>query len=286
MYVVTGVSGHTGSAAADALLARGERVRVVVRDAAKGKPWEMRGAEVAVADMGDRIAMTRAFTGARGAYVLVPAHLAAEDLIAAQKPVADALAGAIRQSGLPHVVLLSSVGAQHPTGTGPIRFLHSSEGMIGGAAPNATVLRASYFLENWAAVLGEAKAKGVLLSFLTPDRAIPMVATKDVGRAAAEALVDPPKGRLVIELSGPRDFTPEDVAAAVGKALGREIRVQGLLLETIVPALMAVGATAGAAALMREMYAGINSGRVAFEGGSAVRRSGTLGPADVLAPML
>lgn len=286
MYVVTGVSGHTGSAAADALLGRGERVRVVVRDASKGEAWKKRGAEVAVADLADAGAMARALSGADGAYLLVPPQYAAEDLIAAQKPVAEALAAAIRQSGLPHVVLLSSIGAQHATGTGPIRSLHSSEDVIGRAAPNVTILRAAYFFENAVPVLGEAKAHGVLPSFLTPGRAVPMVATKDIGRAAAEALLDPPKGRRVIELSGPRDFTPEDIAAAVGRVLGREVRVQGVPLEAVVPAMTAAGMTAGTAALMQEMYAGVNSGHVDFEGGSAIRKRGTLGPEDALRPAL
>ena len=286
MYVVTGVSGHTGSAAADALLGRGERVRVVVRDASKGEAWKKRGAEVAVADLADVGAMSRALSGADGAYLLVPPQYAAEDLIAAQKPVAEALAAAIRKSGLPHVVFLSSIGAQHATGTGPIRSLHSSEDVIGRAAPNVTILRAAYFFENAVPVLGEAKAHGVLPSFLTPGRAVPMVATKDIGRAAAEALLDPPKGRRVIELSGPREFTPEDVAAAVGRLLGREVRVQGVPLEAVVPAMTAAGMTAGTAALMQEMYAGVNSGRVDFEGGAAIRKRGTLGPEDALRPAI
>lgn len=286
MYVVTGVSGHTGSAAAETLLGRGKRVRVVVRDAAKGEAWKKRGAEVAVADLADAGAMTRALSGADGAYLLVPPQYAAEDLIAAQKPVVDALAAAVRQSGLPHVVFLSSVGAQHASGTGPIRSLHYGEGVMGGTAPNSTILRASYFLENWAPVLGEAKTNGVLLSFLTPGRAIPMVATGDIGRVAGEALLDPPKGRRIIELSGPRDFTPEDVAAAVARLLGRAVRVQEVPLEAVVPAMTAAGLTAGAAALMREMYAGVNSGRVDFEGGAAIRKRGTLGPEDALRPAL
>jgi len=286
MYVVTGVSGHTGSAAAETLLARGKPVRVVVRDPAKGAPWKKRGAEVAVANLSDASALARALAGADGAYVLIPPQYAAEDLIAAQKPVADALAAAIRQSGVPHVVFLSSIGAQHATGTGPIRSLHYGEDVIGRAAKNVTILRAAYFFENAVPVLGEAKAHGVLPSFLTPGRAVPMVATQDIGRAAAEALLDPPKGRRVIELSGPRDFTPEDVAAAVGRVLGREVRVQGVPLEAVIPAMAAAGLTAGAAALMQEMYGGVNDGRIDFEGGGAVRKRGTLGPEDALRPSL
>jgi uncharacterized protein YbjT (DUF2867 family) len=286
MYVITGATGHTGSAAAETLLSRGQRVRVVVRNEAKGAPWRTKGAEVAVADLSDAAAMTQALSGAQGAYLLVPPQYAADDLIAAQKVVSDALAAAVRQSGVPHVVLLSSLGAQHAQGTGPIRSLHESEAALRRAAKNLTILRAAFFLENWAEVLPEVKAKGVLLSFLTPGRAIPMVATKDIGRAAADALLDPPAGHRVIELSGPRDLTPEDVAGSLGSKLGRQVRVQGLPLEAVVPAMAAAGVSASSARLLQEMYAGINGGRVAPEGGAAIRRRGELGSEDVLGPLL
>jgi uncharacterized protein YbjT (DUF2867 family) len=286
MYVITGATGHTGSAAAETLLSRGQRVRVVVRDEAKGAPWRTKGAEVAVADLSDAAAMTQALSGAQGAYLLVPPQYAADDLIAAQKVVSDALAAAVRQSGVPHVVLLSSLGAQHAQGTGPIRSLHESEAALRRAAKNLTILRAAFFLENWAGVLPEVKAKGVLLSFLTPGRAIPMVPTKDIGRAAADALLDPPAGHRVIELSGPRDLTPEDVAGSLGSKLGRQVRVHGLPLEAVVPAMAAAGVSASSARLLQEMYAGINGGKVAPEGGAAIRRRGELGPEDVLGPLL
>ena len=44
MYVVAGVSGHTGKVAAETLLAQGKSVRVLVRDPAKGEPWRARRA--------------------------------------------------------------------------------------------------------------------------------------------------------------------------------------------------------------------------------------------------
>ncbi len=286
MYVVAGVTGHTGRAAAEALLARGEKVRVILRDASKAAEWKKRGAEVAVADLSDAEALTQAFSGAQGAYLLIPPQYSASDLIEAQRKMTDRVAEAVKSSGIPRVVLLSSIGAQHPDGTGPIRSLHHTEASLRKAAKNLTILRAAYFLENWAPMLGEAKAKGVLPTLLTPGRAIPMVATKDIGRAAADALLDPPSGTRVIELSGPRDFSPEDVAAAVGRRLGRAVEILALPLEAAVPAFTAAGFSAGTAKLFEEMYSGVNRGRVAFEGGNAIRKRGMLGPEEVLGPML
>ncbi|HYD98989.1 MAG TPA: NAD(P)H-binding protein, partial [Alphaproteobacteria bacterium] len=116
MYVVTGVTGNTGRAVAETLLARGAKLRVVVRDAAKGTPWAERGAEVAVAEFTDIAALVRAFAGAEGVYAMTPPEATAPDMLAARDPMNRALAQAARQAGVPHVVLLSSIGAQHAAG--------------------------------------------------------------------------------------------------------------------------------------------------------------------------
>ena len=72
MFVIAGVSGHTGSVVATTLLAAGKPVRVIVRDAAKGAEWKAKGAEVAVAQLDDRASLAAALKGATGAYLLSP----------------------------------------------------------------------------------------------------------------------------------------------------------------------------------------------------------------------
>ena len=286
MFVVAGVTGNTGRVVAELLLSHRHPVRVVVRDEKKTAEWRERGAQVSVASLDDDAALTRAFAGARGAYVLIPPRDGSVDLVAAQRPVADAIARAVKASGLPHVVLLSSLGAQHAEGSGPVRSLHHAEQVIWKIATNVTMLRAAYFLENWASVLDDVRTHGVLPSFLTPGRPVPMIATRDIGRTAAEALVDPPHGARLIELVGPADYTPEDVARELARALGRSVRVRGLPLEAIEPALTSGGLAAGSARLFRELIDGINRGHVAREGGRAVLRFGTLKPGEVLGPLL
>jgi len=286
MYVVAGVSGQTGRAAAESLLERGRRIRVLVRDAGKGEEWRARGAEVAVTSLDDPAALARALSGAEGAYLLVPPVYHVADVLGPQRARAQAIADAVRSSGIPHVVLLSSTAAHLPEGTGLIRILHAAEQAIRPAAKNLTILRPAYFLENWIPVLGEAREKGVLPTFLTPGRAIPMIATRDVGRAAARALVEPATGTRVIELAGPSDPTPEDVAAAIGDILGREVRVLALPIEAALPAMTSMGMSENAASLYQEMIAGLNAGRVAFEGERTPGWQGVTGPAGVFGPIL
>src|SRR5579863_8408986 len=80
MFAVAGVSGHTGKVVAETLLAQKKPVRVIVRDAAKGEEWKRRGAEVAVADLEDAEALTRALRGADSAYLLLPPMMGSTDV--------------------------------------------------------------------------------------------------------------------------------------------------------------------------------------------------------------
>src|SRR6185436_701063 len=113
-FVVAGVSGHTGKVVADSLLAQKKSVKVLVRNSAKGDAWKAKGAEVAVADLGDSGALAGALRGAEGAYVLVPPSFTETDYRAYQDRVVASIAGAVEASGVRHVVLLSSIGAQVP----------------------------------------------------------------------------------------------------------------------------------------------------------------------------
>ena len=72
MHAVTGITGKVGGMVAQALLAAGEKVCAVVRDEAKGKPWFDKGCEVAIANVGDANALTTAFAGADGVFLMTP----------------------------------------------------------------------------------------------------------------------------------------------------------------------------------------------------------------------
>ncbi|MGN6186956.1 MAG: NmrA family NAD(P)-binding protein [Thermoanaerobaculia bacterium] len=285
MYAVAGVSGHTGSVVAEELLRRGEKVRVLVRDEAKGEPWKAKGAEVAIAPIDDERALTKALTGVDGAYLLNPTPLQATDMITKSKEIGDVWARAIKASGVKHVVFLSSIGAQHESGTGPIRGLHQIEQRLLPLGINLTLLRPTYFLENWGTSLGPAQADGVLPSFLPADLRFPQIATKDIGMAAADALLNPPDGVRILELAGPEDYTPTDIANAVGNILGKPVNVGVGPLEAVVPALTSFGISEHIAGLFREMYEGLISGHVAWDG-KGERKRGVTTPNDVLAPML
>ncbi|MBE7454960.1 MAG: NmrA family NAD(P)-binding protein [Kofleriaceae bacterium] len=286
MYVITGVTGNTGAVVADTLLTAGKPVRVVVRDAARAAPWRARGAEVAVAALEDTAALTAALRGATGAYLLVPPRLASADPAGENRAVVASLAAATRAAAVPHAVLLSSIGAQHPDGTGPIATLHHAEAALAEVTA-LTAVRAAYFMENWGASLG-AVAQGALPTFLPRALAIPMIATRDIGTTAAATLVEGPGGerRRVLELAGPRPYSADDVAAAVAAITGQPVAAAEAPLDAVVPTFTRFGVSAAMAALYREMYAAIIAGRVDWEGGAARAVRGPTPLQDVLRTLL
>jgi NAD(P)H dehydrogenase (quinone) len=271
MFVITGATGHVGAVAAEALLAAGKAVRVVVRDAAKAEGLKARGAEVFVADLADPAAFGRALRGAEGVFLLSPPDLGAKDFISERKRWTARQVETLAAEQVPHVVFLSSIGAQHPSGTGPIVSVHNAEQQLRAAGLPATFVRAGYFVENWGAVVHPVRADGVLPSFIAAEQRVPMVSTVDIGKAVARALLDGPRGVRVIELSGPSDVSPNEVAATFARILGKPVKVVEAPLAAVVPTFTSFGASENIAGLFREMYEAVAAGKLVPEPGEHVR---------------
>ena len=198
----------------------------------------------------------------------------------------DAIVSAITASGVGHVVFLSSIGAQHPSGTGPVKTLHDAEQALRGLRTAVTFLRAPYLMENWAAVLPVVSGQGVLPSFLPLDKAIETAATADIGEQAASLLSGPaPSAARVVEFGGPRPYSPREVAGELSRVIGRPITPVQAPLDQVVPTFTSAGFAEGAARLMQEMYAAIATDVLVFEKPAPDAR-GRRNPADALAPLL
>lgn len=267
MYVIAGVSGHTGSVVATALLAAKQKVRVIVRDAAKGEPWRARGADVAVADIADEAALTKALTGATGAYLLLPPPGWTQTGIAADRKIKTAaLLGAVRAARPGHVVLLSSIGAELPEGTGPIKYIHVVEEGLRASGVPATFLRASSFMENWDAQVPGALAAGALYYGLAEGVKVPQVSTQDIGKVAAQLLLEGARGVRVVELTGPGELSLQDVAATIAKVSGKPVNGVSVPPAAMVQALIGQAASPELAASFGEMAGALNDGTIKFHG--------------------
>jgi uncharacterized protein YbjT (DUF2867 family) len=282
------VTGRTGAAAADALLRAGHPVRVVVRGPAKGRPWTERGAQVAVADLTDLASMTEALRRVRGAYVVNPQQYHREDLFELADRIADTTARAALEAEVPRLVALSSVGADRESGTGWIAMNRMLEQRLGASGVATVFLRAAYFMENWTPLVGQAVRSGTLPTFLAPPRrAIPMVATADVGSAAAALLQEESTGTRVVTLSGPKDYAPVDVAAIVSAALQRPVDVAVLPEADWSRALAEAHFSTTALAGFTEMTRSLNGPHIDINSDpAACSRAGTTALERVIADLI
>ena len=284
MFVVLGANGRAGGETARALIERRKPVRVVLRRPEQAEAWTALGADVAIGSIDDVPGLAAAMKNAQGAFVLSPPPVSGDPYGRANE-VGSALAAAMRQARLPKVVALSSIGAQHATGTGVIATLNSLEKHLEGAAPSTTFLRPGYFVESWGEVAPAVLADGVLPSFLEPSQKIPMVGTTDVGRTAARLLADDFTGKRIVELRGPQDWSANDVASAFASVLGRRVETAFVPPEARAAVLAQGGVPREVADALLGMYDGIASGRVEHEEGTEQRR-GSVALADAVARMV
>ncbi|MFZ1805252.1 MAG: NmrA family NAD(P)-binding protein [Nitrospira sp.] len=285
MFVVLGATGNTGSSVVETLLSKNQPVRVIVRSAEKGAGWKAKGADVAVASLDDVPALTKAFEGANGVYVLVPPNYGAEAWLADQRARMDRAAEAVQKSGVEHVVLLSSAGGHIHGGTGPIRAASYGEQALGCIAKRLTILRPSYFMDNWAPVIGAAKAQGVLPTFIAPQAKIPMISTKDIGRMGAERLMTGGYGKQIVEMAGPEEYSPDQAASALSQILGKTVTAQHAPLSAVVPTFKSFGFSDEAAKLFEEMYSAFSKGTIGYEHPAKLVR-GTVTLEDALRTMV
>jgi uncharacterized protein YbjT (DUF2867 family) len=257
IYVILGASGNTGSVVADFLLSKGEKVRVVGRDAGRLQRFVDKGAEAFTADLSDAAAITKAFSGVRAAYLLLPPVKSRE----VQERESDAIAKAVKESGLRYAVHLSSYGAQVPENTGPLVGLHASEEKLNAISGlSALHLRAGYFMENNLAAIGMIHGMGLVGNALLPEVKLPMIATRDVGNYAAQRLLHLDfSGKQTRELLGERDLSMTEVTAVIARGIGKpDLRYQQLSHDQVQQALIDLGVPPKGAALYVEMYKAIN----------------------------
>lgn len=254
MFTVAGATGHVGSTVASALLTRGEKVRVLVRSQAAAEPWARAGADIARVDLGDRAALAAALHGSDAFFAMLPTDPTSTDPDTDHLRLVDGIAGAVADSGTPHVVLLSSVGADLAAGTGPVRYLHHLENRLRATGTVLTALRCCHFQEKVAALLGSVRGAGVYPVFGdSPDVPLPMVATRDIGAIAAETLRSRPATSEVVDVLGPT-YTEREVAEHLGRLVGTELDVVTIPRPGWTEALRQGGLSAEVAALLAELY--------------------------------
>lgn len=264
---VMGATGHIGTVITHTLIARGHEVRAVGRDSKKLSALASIGAKIHSPAFDDANGLAEVFRGTEAAFVMIPPAFGEDDFGAYQDRAGEAIVRALKGSSVTRLVSLSSTGAQHAEGTGPIKGLHRQETRLGASGLDVVHLRPSYFYENHLFGIGTIKALGIYGTPLATDVPLPQVATQDIGLRAAEFLdrLDF-KGSIIDEFGGPKDLTMAEATVALGRAIGKpDLAYVQFPYADAEKALLGVGMKPGIVRLMIEMYRGMNERRVAME---------------------
>jgi len=221
---------------------------------------------MALAEMNDAAALAAAFEGAEGVFVLPPPIFDPEPGFPEARATANAVRSALEATHPSKVVCISTIGVQ-ATRPNLLTQLRLMEQALGGLGIPITFLRPAWFMENAAWDVASARNTGVISSFLQPlDKPFPMVASADVGRTAAELLQETWTGRRIFELEGPRRVSPNDIAAAFSRILGRPVRIEAVPRESWEDLFKSQGMKNPAPRV--QMLGGFNEGWIDFEGDS------------------
>jgi uncharacterized protein YbjT (DUF2867 family) len=283
MFTITGITGNVGGEVARALLAAGLEVRGVVRNASKSGEWAERGCTIAQADINDGEALSRALEGTEGAFVMVPPNFDPEPGFPEAQKIAAVLRSALSNGRPKRVVYLSTIGAQ---ATRPNLLTQHSivEKALRELPLPITFLRPAWFMENFSWDVASARS-GIIASFLQPlDRHIPMVATADIGRTAAELLREDWDGHRVVELEGPRRVSPNEVATTFAELLGHPVKMETVPRATWEPLFRSQDMKNPQPRI--QMLDGFNEGWIDFEGGESGSRKGVVEIKTVLKALI
>lgn len=281
MFLVTGITGKVGGAAARHLLEMGKQVRALVREESKAAAWAGQGVELVIGRWEDSAAMARALAGVEGAYLMMPPSQTPSPDFREAKTVLASYKEALGKSAPPKLVALSSMGSEKTKGLGLITATHLLEEALGNEPFPTAFVRAGGFFENYLFGL-QAAQTGTLPVFSTPtDRKTPMIATEDIGREVARLLTSEWTGKRVIELGSL--VSADDLASQLGDVLGRNVRAQAIPREVWADALQHMGLPKDGTWAYEEMTEGINSGWIAFGVANTEQVEGTTSAKQVFA---
>lgn len=285
MFLISGITGNVGGAAARVLLDQGHALRALVRDPAKAAAWAARGVELIHGSLEDAGAITRALDGVAAAFVMIPPNIAPRPGFPEARAQIASYQAALRNAPPPRLVVLSSVGSQQTSGLGLITVTHLFEQALAECTMPKAVIRPGSFLENYAFALDAAAATGWFDTFLTPlDRPVPLIASDDIGREVARWLTAAPwTGTNIVEL-GTRQ-SPVELARALSEVTGRNVQPRAIPRAHWSAVLEQMGWPAGGTAGFEEMEDGVNRGWIDFGVEGTLPVASTITPAKFFADL-
>ena len=228
--VVTGATGQQGGAVTRALLARGIRVRALVRAPETPAAERLRrsGVELVVGRLEEPASLDRALVGADALFALTTPF----EGVAAEAEKGIALVDAARRAGISHLVYTSACHADRSTGIPSFESKHRVEQHLRASGVPFTIVAPVYFMENLLTDFGLSRLRqGQYVRWMPPGQGLQQIAVEDIGRFCAWVFEhrDAVLGQR-IDIAGDELDGPQ-AAAILSRATGREVRAQALPLE-------------------------------------------------------
>ncbi|WP_062463607.1 NmrA family NAD(P)-binding protein [Demequina soli] len=254
-FAVTGASGQLGRLVVESLIARGvaaSDVVAIARTTAKAADLADRGVDVRFGDYDDAASLDAALAGV-DRLVLVSASEVGKRV--AQH---EAVIAAAERAGVSRIVYTSLLGAT--TTSNPLAPEHvATEEALAASSIPATILRNSWYLENYTGQIGTYTATGTVLG-ATGGATIAAASRADYAEAAAVAALQDQAGG-VYELAGTR-FTFDELAATVATVTGAPVAHSDVSVEQLVSTFQEVGMDAGTAGFWAAVDASIAKGEL------------------------
>lgn len=271
MNIILGATGQVGSMLVDNLLWKSKPVRAVIRNSSKAQALKDKGAEVSVADYFDAKALKKAFQGGSSVFLLTPENPECTDFINGSRKMINNYREAIISAKISKIIGLSSVGAQHQSGTGNLVASYLLEHAFSSLEIEQTFIRPSYYFSNWMGYLELVKEHGILPTFFPPEMKLPMIAPADVAAFLAELMSDNAPLERIYEITGPYSYSSSEIAQIFSAVLGRSVTVQQVPPEAWESTLLQAGFSKDGARNLMLMTQAVIDGRTTYTTPNPVR---------------
>ena len=252
--LVTGATGNIGSGLVPSLIARGARVRALVRKPSAAPALRKAGVEVVIGDLDKPETLDPAFSGVDRVFLLTPPN--PNQVTQAHNGIAAA-----RRADVTHLVRPSAEGFP-VTADSPARVTRQhveTDAELGASGLACTILRPHFFMQNLMIAAGSVASDGTLY-LPANDGRLGMIDVRDIVEVAAKVLTEDGHEGQTHELTGPESISFHDVAAALSEALDRDVRYVDVPPEAAREAMVDMGISEWVADALNEYFRAFSEG--------------------------
>lgn len=225
MNIITGGTGKVGSAVAQSLLNKGEKVKIISRSSKDELKWKKRGAEWATTNINDTKVIHEVFMSGEKVFVLNPPANPQLDTDVEESKTVALLLESLKDSGIKKIVVESTMGAREGKKIGDLGILYDLEKGIENLGIPYSIIRPAYYMSNWTDNLENVKKTSELISFFPADLRIPMIAYQDIGELAADLMIEKDTAKIT-SIEGPELYSPQNVAETLSDVLQKNIKLK------------------------------------------------------------